>query len=292
MGIGTPAPRTLAWPDGRQRPAIGLGTWRYGESAGTRRAELAALREAFEIGWRAIDTAEMYADGGAETVVGEALGDALRGGLSRDEFFVVSKAYPQHGDRRGLQQACERSRRRLGLDRIDLYLLHWRGHVPLAETVQGMQQLQRRGWIGQWGVSNFDVDDLAELAREEGGATCATNQVWHSLGQRGVEFELLPWMRARGWPLMAYCPIDQGALAASRQAALREVADKHRATPAQVALAALLALDGVMPIPKAVCSRHLHDNWAAQFIALDADDRARLDRAFPPPQRREPLAMT
>jgi len=292
MGHRTADPRRITWPDGQARPALGLGTWRYGESASARRSELAALREAFEIGWRAIDTAEMYADGGAESVVGEALAASMREGLARESFFVVTKAYPHHADQRGLQQACERSRRRLGLDCIDLYLLHWRGHVPLAETVQGMQQLQQRGWIRQWGVSNFDLDDVTELAALPGGAACATNQVWLSLSQRGVEFELLPWMRARGWPLMAYCPIDQGALATSRQQALRAVGDKHGATPAQVALAALLAQDGVMPIPKAVRGQHLRDNWAAQFIVLDADDHARLDQAFPPPQGRQPLAMT
>lgn len=292
MAIRTPAPRTLSWPDGRQHHALGLGTWRLGESAATQRAEVAALREALDIGWRAIDTAEMYGDGGAERVVGEALAGAMRAGLARDDCFIVSKAYPHHADAAGLLAACERSLRRLRIDTLDLYLLHWRGQVPLAETVRGFEALQRRGWIRSWGVSNFDVDDLEELFAVDGGAACASNQVWHSLGQRGVEFELLPWMRARGMPLMAYCPIDKGGLANDGHQALRAVADKHRVQPAQVALAALLHMPGVMPIPMSRQGQHLRDNWAAQFIALDDDDRAALDRAFPPPLRKQPLAMT
>jgi diketogulonate reductase-like aldo/keto reductase len=285
---------TLRWPDGVARPALGLGTWRMGESAAARSMEVRALREAFEIGYRAIDTAEMYGEGGAEEVVGQALDEAARAGLPRNGFFVVSKAYPHHASRSGLIAACERSRRRLRQDRIDLYLLHWRGGVPLAETLAGMAELQRRGWIGQWGVSNFDVADLEELFALPGGPACAANQVYYSLGERGVEFDLLPWQRERGLPLMAYCPIDRGALASAARAApaLREVAARHGATPAQVALAAVLAQPGVMAIPKAVRADHLRENWAAQFVSLDAADLAALARAYPPPAGKRPLAMS
>ena len=288
------APLTLRWPDGVARHALGLGTWRLGESAASRAAEVRALREAFEIGYRAVDTAEMYGEGGAEEVVGQALEEARRAGLPREPFFVVSKAYPHHASRSGLLAACERSRRRLRLDRIDLYLMHWRGGVPLAETLEGMVELQRRGWIGQWGVSNFDVADLEELFALPGGPACAANQVYYSLGERGVEFDLLPWQRERGLPLMAYCPIDRGALASAARAApaLREVAARRGVTPAQVALAAVVAQPGVMAIPKAVRADHLRENWAAQFVVLDVDDRAALDRAYAPPRRKQPLAMS
>jgi len=289
----------VVFPGAERRPALGVGTWHMGESRAARAAEVAALRAAFEIGWRVVDTAEMYGEGGAEEVVGEALAAALAAGtLEREQVFVVSKVYPHHASRAGVLAACERSLRRLRLDAIDLYLLHWRGSVPLADTVAGMAELQRRGWIRRWGVSNFDVADMEELFAVPGAADagigCAANQVWYSLGQRGVEFDLLPWLRARGLPLMAYCPIDQGALAGARApAALRDVAARHAATPAQVALAALLAQPGVMAIPKASQVQHLRENWSAAALAgvLDAADRAALDRAFPPPRRKRPLAM-
>ena len=292
MTHAPPEPRTLTWRDGTRTHAMGLGTWQLGESRVSRGTEVQALRQAFDIGWRVLDTAEMYGEGGAEEVLGEALAGALRAGLPREAFFVVSKVYPHHADAAGVQAACERSLRRLGLDRIDLYLLHWRGQVPLPHTVRGFQALQRRGLIARWGVSNFDVDDLEELFAVDGGADCAANQVWYSLGQRGVEFDLLPWMQARGMPLMAYCPIDRGGLAHAAPAGLDAVARRRSATPAQVALAALLDRGGVMPIPKAVQAAHLRDNWAAQFLRLDDADRAAIDRACAPPTRREPLAMT
>lgn len=285
-------PRTLIWRDGTRTHALGLGTWQLGESRASRGNEVRALRQAFEIGWRVLDTAEMYGEGGAEEVLGEALVGALRAGLPRERFFVVSKVYPHHADAAGVQAACERSLRRLGLDFIDLYLLHWRGRVPLQHTVHGFQALQRRGLIARWGVSNFDVDDLVELFAVEGGADCAANQVWYSLGQRGVEFDLLPWMQARGMPLMAYCPIDRGNLARAAPAGLDRVARRHGANTAQVALAALLDRGGVMPIPKAVQVQHLRDNWAAQDLQLDEADRAAIDRACAPPTRPSPLAMT
>jgi diketogulonate reductase-like aldo/keto reductase len=286
-------PRTVVLPGGEHRPALGLGTWQLGERRARRAAEVAALRLAFEIGYRVIDTAEMYAEGGAEEVVGEAVAGALADGLAREDLFVVSKVYPHHADRAGMLAACERSLRRLRLPAIDLYLLHWRGAVPLAETLAGFAELRRRGWIRHWGVSNFDVADMEELFALDGGAGCAANQVYYSLSQRGVEFDLLPWQRARGMALMAYCPIDQGALGgADAPAALRDLAGRHHATPAQVALAAVLSQPGVMAIPKAVQAAHLRENWAAQALVLDADDRAALDRACAPPRGKTPLAMS
>ncbi len=281
---------TVENPAGERWPALGLGTWQYGEASGRRAAELRALREALEIGYRLFDTAEMYGEGGAEEVLGEAIAGALRGGaVRREDLVVVSKVYPHHASERGVVQACERSLKRLKLDAIDLYLLHWRGAEPLAATVAGFRRLQQRGLVRHWGVSNFDVDDLQELEGVAGGRACACNQVWFSVGERGPGFALLPWQRERRMPLMAYSPIDQGALAA--HAALQPVADRHGATPAQVALAWVLAQPGVIAIPKAARSQHLRENWAAAALKLDDADLAAIDRAFPPPTRARPLAM-
>ncbi len=279
----------VTFPNGEERPALGLGTWRYGENAARRQREQAALRLALDIGYRVFDTAEMYADGGAETVLGDALADALRAGLARERLFVVSKVLPEHASEAGVVAACERSLRRLQLDCIDLYLLHWRGAVPLAETVRGFEQLQRRGRIRLWGVSNFDVDDLRELAAVPGGKACAANQVYYSLGARGPEFDLLPWQRLHQMPLMAYSPLDQGELA--DHPALRPVAERHRATPTQVALAWALREGGVMALPKAVNAVHLRHNWAAQGLRLSEQDHADIDRVFAPPRRKRALAM-
>jgi diketogulonate reductase-like aldo/keto reductase len=279
----------VSFPNGELRPSLGLGTWRFGEAAERRAAELASLRQALEMGWRVIDTAEMYGDGGAETLTGQALAEAQRAGVPRGDLFVVSKALPQHASARGLQAACEASLRRLQLDCIDLYLLHWRGGVPLADTVRGFEQLQRRGLIRLWGVSNFDLDDMRELAAMPGGKACATNQVYYSLSQRGVEHDLLPWQRVQQMPLMAYSPFDQGELVDHPR--LRPVAERHRATPAQVALAWLLRQPGVMAIPKAGNPVHLRHNWAAQKLQLTADDLIELDRHFAPPRGRQALAV-
>lgn len=282
--------RDVTLAHGGTLPALGLGTWRLGERAERRAAEVASVREALALGYRLVDSAEMYGEGGAEEVVGEALAGAVAAGeLARDEVFVVSKAYPHHADVAGLQAACERSLRRLRLDVLDLYLLHWRGGVPLAETVDGFERLQRRGLIRRWGVSNFDLDDLAHLSAVPGGEGCAANQVYFSLTQRGVEFDVLPWQQARGMPLMAYSPVDQGALA--QHPSLRGIAERHGATPAQVALAWVLSRPGTVAIPKAVRSTHLRDNFAAAALVLGADDLAALDRLFPPPRRKQPLAM-
>jgi len=276
-------------PSGETRPALGLGTWRLGEDAAQRTQELASLRLALEMGWRVIDTAEMYADGGAELLSGQAIADAQRGGLSRSDLFVVSKVLPQNASVSGVLAACEASLHRLQLDCIDLYLLHWRCGVPLAQTVRGFETLQRRGWIRHWGVSNFDIDDMRELGAVPGGKACAANQVYFALAERGVEFDLLPWQQLQQIPLMAYCPLGQGAL--TSHPGLRDVADRLGATPAQVALAWLLRMPGVMPIPKAANPRHLRHNWAAQSLRLSDEDLAEIDRMFPPPLRKRSLAM-
>ncbi|PZQ75180.1 MAG: aldo/keto reductase [Variovorax paradoxus] len=271
-------------------PKLGLGTWHMGEDVSRRGAEVAAVREAVDLGYRLIDTAEMYGEGGAEAVVGAALAEALRAGdVRRDELVVVSKVYPHNATRRGMPDACARSLERLGLERIDLYLLHWRGAVPLAETVEALQDLQARGDIGRWGVSNFDVDDMEELWALEGGADCAANQVYYSLGERGPAHSLLPWLQARGLPLMAYSPIDQGAIARDAQLAAR--AAELGLTAAQLALAWLAAQPGVVPIPKAVRSAHLRENLAAVERTLDEATRAMLAERYPLPSRKTPLAI-
>jgi diketogulonate reductase-like aldo/keto reductase len=272
-------------------PALGLGTWRYGEAARGRAAETVALREAIEIGYRLFDSAEMYGEGGAEEVLGEALAEAMRAGeVKRDELFVVSKVYPHNASRSGTLAACERSLGRLRLDRIDLYLLHWRGQHPLAQTVDAFEVLRAQGRIGLWGVSNFDTDDMAQLWRVSGGRHCAINQVYYSLSHRGVEFDLVPWLRAHGVPLMAYCPIDQGVLARSK--ALRPIAERLNASPAQVALAWLVQRGGVIAIPMSAHSSHLRENFAALSLRLDARTLTELDALFAPPRSKQPLAIS
>ncbi len=287
-----PAVPTVALPGGENWPALGLGTWRYGESTGSAAGEVALLHQALEMGWRVFDTAEMYADGGAETVLGRALAEALRSGPAaprRDELFIVSKVLPQHAATADVIAACERSLRRLQIDRIDLYLLHWRGSTPLAATVHGFQALQQRGLIRHWGVSNFDVADLAALAAVPGGEACACNQVHYSASARGIEWDLLPTQQQQGMLLMAYSPIDQGELAT--HPVLQAVAQRHGATPAQVALAWVLRQPGVMVVPKAGRLAHLRANWAAAQLRLPAQDLATIDRAFAPPRAKQPLSM-
>jgi diketogulonate reductase-like aldo/keto reductase len=274
--------------------ALGLGTWRMGETAAdsrVRATEVEAVRLALEIGYRLLDTAEMYGEGGAEEVVGAALRAwTARPGCARDDVFVVSKVYPHNASRKGAVAACERSLKRLGLDRIDLYLLHWRGQHPLRDTVAAFEELQRDGLIRQWGVSNFDTDDMQELWRLPVGAHCAANQIYYSATERGTEFDLLPALRERAVSAMAYCPIDQGALA--RDKTFAEIGARHGASAAQAALAWVLAQPGVIAIPKAVREAHLRQNFAAAALRLNAEDRAQIDRAFPPPQHKRPLAMS
>lgn len=269
-------------------PVFGIGTWRMGENSRRRAQELDAVRHALDLGYPLIDTAEMYGEGGAEEVVGEALGDAIRAGeVRRDEVVVVSKVYPHNASRAGTRAACDRSRRRLGLDAIDVYLLHWRGSHPLAETVDALRALARGGSIGRWGVSNFDVDDMEEVVAL--GEGCALDQVWYSLGQRQPEFALLPWLRARRMPLMAYSPIDQGRAAADP--VLQRIAAARGLTATQVALAAVLAEPGVVAIPKASSRAHLRENLAAADLALRADELRAIDARFPRPTGAAPLAM-
>lgn len=261
-------------------PVIGQGTWRMGEDPARYREEVAALRLGIELGMTLIDTAEMYGEGGAENVVGEAIA-----GL-RDKVFLVSKVYPHNASRKGIPEACERSLRRLNTDHIDLYLLHWRGQYPLEETVEAFERLRAEGKIGRWGVSNFDVDDLQELA----SPACATNQVLYNLEERGIEFDLLPWSQQHRLPLMAYCPIGQGGQLLEHPS-LRQVAARHAVTPAQVALAWILRQDGVIAIPKAVRPEHVQLNAQAEQLKLEAGDLEALDRAFRAPQRKQRLAM-
>lgn len=274
--------RTISLPSGQQIPALGQGTWFMGEDRLQRAAEVKALRYGLDLGLTLVDTAEMYGDGGAEEVVGEAIAGR------RDEVFLVSKVYPWNASRTGTVEACERSLRRLGTDRIDLYLLHWRGSHPLAETVEAMERLKAAGKIRHWGVSNLDTGDMEELLAA-GGEACATDQVLYNLGRRGPEFDLLPFCRARAMPVMAYSPIEQGRLPASGH--LAAIARRHDATPFQIALAWLLSRDGVLPIPKAVRLDHIEQNRRALDITLTRDDLAALDAQFPPPRRKQPLEM-
>ena len=282
--------KTVQLPGGESVPALGMGTWRLGESRRTAGAEVAALRAGLQLGCRLIDTAEMYGEGGAERLVGEALRGAIDAHeLRRDEVFVVSKVYPHHAGRRAAVAACERSLGRLGVECIDLYLLHWRGSVPLAETVDAFEALRDAGRIRHWGVSNFDVDDLRELWSVSGGSRCAANQVWYSASRRGCEFALWPWLAERSVAAMAYSPIDQAALA--RHLVLAGVGRRIGASAAQVALAWVLRRPGVIAIPKAVQVAHLRDNLAATGVELDADALHAIDAAFPPPRRAEPIAI-
>jgi len=285
--------RQLELPGGLSMPVLGLGTWRMGEDSGSRNAEIAAVRAAIDLGYRLIDTAEMYGEGGAETVVGRALAEALRvGAVKREEMLIVSKVYPHNASRRGTVSACERSRQRLGLDKIDVYLLHWRGSHPLQETVEAMQSLMQAGHIGHWGVSNFDTDDMKELSTavtRVGASPCATNQVYFSLSERGPEFSLLPWLREHAMPLMAYSPIDQGSLAGNDT--LAQIGQARGLTAAQVALAWVVSRPGVVAIPKASSARHLQENLAAEGVTLSADELRLIDQRFPPPKKKTPLSM-
>ena len=274
---------TTTLPAGEAVPTLGLGTWRMGEDRRTFDAEVAALKLGLDLGVTLIDTAEMYGSGGSERVVAEA----VRG--RRDGCFIVSKVLPSNASRAGTVQACERSLKNLGTDRIDLYLLHWQGGVPLAETVEAFETLRQAGKIRHWGVSNFDTGDMQELVALSAGNRCQTDQVLYNLSRRGPDYDLVPWCRERGMPLMAYSPVEQGRLA--RNARLDAVAARHDATPAQIALAWVLAQPGVIAIPKAVKPDHVRGNVAAADIALTPADMAELDRVFPRPTSKRPLEM-
>ncbi len=265
-----------------QLPAIGLGTWMMGEQAGRRSREVAALRAGVEAGAPLIDTAEMYADGESEAIVGEA----IKG--YREQIFLVSKVLPSNAGRKNLIGACDRSRRRLGVDHIDLYLLHWPGSVPLTETIEAFRELQQRGAITHWGVSNFDVGALRRLLATDGGDACQCNQIYFSLSERGPEFDLLPLHREHDIATMAYCPLDQGDL--STHPDLLSVARKHDATCAQVALA-WLRQRGLTAIPKSARVKTVLENLASLEVTLDEQDMTAIDQSFPSPQRAERLRI-
>jgi diketogulonate reductase-like aldo/keto reductase len=263
-------------------PVFGIGTWRMGESARRRAQELDAVKYAIELGYPMIDTAEMYGDGEAEEIVGEAIA-----GLAKPPF-IVSKVYPHNASRKGTVAACERSLQRLGLDRIDLYLLHWRGGARLEETFEAFHRLREAGKIGDFGVSNFDLGDMQDAARLDKGLT-GSNQVLYCLSRRGPEFDLMPYMRKRAMPLMAYSPLDQGGLLGKPP--LKKLAGEVGCTPAQLALAWVLAQPGVVTIPKSSTRERVKENLGALEVKLSPQVLAALDKAFPPPEGRQALEM-
>ena len=274
--------KTILLPDGTPVPVLGQGTWKMGEGERTGREEVAALRLGIDLGMTLIDTAEMYADGRAEEVVAQAIEG------QRERVFLVTKVYPHNASRKGLPTACERSLRRLGTEVIDFYLLHWRGSVPLAETVVAFEGLREAGKIRAWGVSNFDVDDLEELGDNVGA--CATDQILYNPEHRGPEFDLLPWCRQRRMPVMAYSPVGQGG-SLLRHPVVVDIARRHGVTPAQVCLAWVLRQESVLAIPKASDEGHVRANAAALDLHLGPEDLRAIDAAFPPPTTKRPLAL-
>ena len=268
---------------GERVPALGVGTWRMGENRARKRDEIEALKLALDLGLKLIDTAEMYGDGKAETLIGEAIAGR------RDEVFLVSKVYPHNATRRGTAAACERSLRRLGTDRIDLYLLHWRGGVPLEETISALAALRDAGKIRHYGVSNLDLSDMQALWRVAGGSAVATDQVLYNLPRRGIEWDLLPWLREHRIPVMAYSPLEQAKLV--RHPGLSGFARKHGMTAAQAALAWLLAADDIIVIPKCAHRERLRENLGALEVRFAAAQIAELDRLFAPPSGPRPLEM-
>ncbi len=275
--------KTVRLPSGEDVPALGLGTWMIGDDPNRRADEIAALRRGMDLGLTLIDTAEMYGEGASERLVGEAIAGR------RDELFLVSKVYPHNASRQGTVAACERSLKRLGTDRLDLYLLHWRGQYPLAETVAAFEKLKADGKIRHWGVSNFDPGDMDELIGVAGGNAVAANQVLYNLSRRGIEWDLLPWMQERGIPVMAYSPVEQARLLRDKR--LAALAAEHSVSVAQLALAFVLDRDGVIAIPKAGRVTHIEDNAGALNVRMTSELRAALDQLFPPPRRETPLEM-
>ena len=275
--------KTVALPSGQTVPALGQGTWNIGDRAASRTQEIAALRTGLDLGLTLIDTAEMYGDGRSEELVAAALAGR------RDEAFIVSKVYPHNASRTGAVAACERSLKRLQTDRIDLYLLHWRGSVPFAETIGAFEALQKAGKIRYFGVSNLDLADVREWVKVNGGAAVAVNQVLYNLTRRGSEWELLPWLRERRIPIMAYSPMEQARLL--RDPRLTGFAQRHGMTAAQAALAWLLANEDVIVIPKASHPDRVKENAAACNITLTATQRIELDHQFAAPVGPTPLEM-
>ena len=274
---------TVTLPSGITVPALGQGTWNMGESAATARDEITSLKTGLDLGMTLIDTAEMYADGGSEEIVGKAIEGR------RDEVFLVSKVYPANASSKGAAEACERSLKRLNTDRIDLYLLHWRGNYPLEETVEAFEGLKAAGKIEAWGVSNFDLADMDELLSVPNGGNVAANQVLYNLGRRGIEYDLLPWCQERSIPIMAYSPIEQGRLLHHPE--LIRLAKTYQATPAQIALAFLLERDHVIAIPKSSNPQRVEENRGSIDIDITDEDWAVLDAVFPPPSRKKSLEM-
>ena len=275
--------KTVTLPSGEKVPALGQGTWNMGDKHATRAEEIAALQLGMDLGLTLIDTAEMYGEGKSEELVGKAIAGR------RDEAFLVSKVYPHNASRQGAIVACERSLNRLGTDRLDLYLLHWRGTIPLSENMEAFAALQNAGKIRHYGVSNLDMNDMQELWKTSGGEGVQTNQLLHNLTRRGIEHDLLPWMRERKIPVMAYSPVEQARLL--KQRGLVDFARRHSMTPAQAALAWLLARDDVIAIPKASDRKHVRDNAGALEIRLSAGQLHELDEIFPPPTAPVPLEM-
>jgi diketogulonate reductase-like aldo/keto reductase len=274
---------TITLKNGDRVPALGQGTWNMGESAARAADEVRALQHGIDLGMTLLDTAEMYGDGGAEKVVGKAIAGR------RDEVYLVSKVLPFNASRAGTVKACEASLKRLQVERIDLYLLHWRGAHPFAATIEAMETLIDQGKIGAWGVSNLDLDDMQELLEQDNGHHVQVNQVLYNLSRRGIEFDLRPFAVEQNIALMAYSPIEQGRIL--KDATLVAVAKRHGVMPAQVALAWTLRSPGVISIPKASTMQHVQDNRACLDVTLDATDLAELDRAFAPPKKRRPLEM-
>lgn len=275
--------QTLRLRSGQDIPVLGLGTWQMGENAQQRQSEVAALRHGLNLGMTLIDTAEMYGEGGAEEVVAEAISGC------RSDVFLVSKVYPHNASRQGAIAACERSLRRLNTDYLDLYLLHWRGSIPLAETLEAFEALRLAGKIRSYGVSNFDLKDMTETCQMPCGEAIVTNQVLYNLMRRGIEWDLLPWCQKKGIPVMAYSPVEQGRLL--RNPALQALALERGVSAAQLALAWLLHQQNVIVIPKSSRIEHVEQNHAALQLQLSVEELARLDKVFPPPTKPVRLEM-
>ena len=275
--------KRVTLPSGEQVPALGMGTWMIGEDRSARAEEIATLQHGIDLGMTLIDTAEMYGEGDSEKLVGEA----IRG--RREQVFLVSKVYPHNAGSKAAQVACERSLQRLGVDYLDLYLLHWRGNVPLAETVEAFETLKAQGKIRHWGVSNLDIDDMRELSALPGGRSVAVNQVLYNLTRRGIEWDLLPWCQEHRIPVMAYSPIEQSRLL--RHRGFSELAKQYGLSPAQLAIAWLLRQDSLIAIPKASSQKHVEENFSALKHELDPALLAELDRLFSPPSHASPLEM-
>lgn len=275
--------RTLKLPSGQLIPVLGMGTWRMGENALHRQSEIDALRHGLDLGFSLIDTAEMYGEGGAEEVIAQAIANR------RESVFLVSKVYPHNASKQKAIAACERSLKRLKTDYLDVYLLHWRGSVPLAETLEAFETLQQSGKIRSYGVSNFDIEDMQEVSQLKGGKGIVTNQVLYNLMRRGIEWNLLPWCRQQNIPIMAYSPIEQGRLLNNKT--ILAIAQERGVTAAIVAIAWLLHQEDIIVIPKSSRIDHVEQNYAAKDLKLSAEELAALDVAFPPPTKPVSLEM-